>query len=331
MRLSVAEEVMLQENRILKDELNHFRYYLNGSRALPIKLHDVKVGQTIYCDRDDLQGIATGLLLPSISCIDVGPGIRPQRLLDCPVHILVEPWKPYLEKLVVLYPEKFAINGLGTSFLQNALDKSVDTIFLLDVIEHMDKDSGVELINNAKRVARTQVVIFTPLGFMPQHYSEVSESWEGIEHGELQNHLSGWVPADFSDAVTVVCEDYHKADGQIFGAFYSIIYLTELCKSRLIIISEDLPENFSIRLNDVVVVDPAFAELSHLINNVPKRNMLVVPLKTIAEQANISVEILRSSILNFSLLEDYLHEFELIETYGYSADFLLNRYRSNWE
>ena len=41
-------------------------------------------------------------------------------------------------------------------------DKSLDVVVSLDVIEHLEKKDGLRLISEMERVAREQVVIFTP-------------------------------------------------------------------------------------------------------------------------------------------------------------------------
>ena len=61
--------------------------------------------------------------------------------------------------------------------------KSFDAVVALDVIEHLSKEDGYALIRDMETIATSKVVIFTPNGFLPQ----VSK-----EHGDLQEHLSGW-------------------------------------------------------------------------------------------------------------------------------------------
>lgn len=61
-------------------------------------------------------------------------------------------------------------------------EKQFDCCVAADVIEHLHKEDGYQLIRDMERIASTKVVIFTPNGFMPQ---------QG-KRGNLQKHLSGW-------------------------------------------------------------------------------------------------------------------------------------------
>lgn len=65
--------------------------------------------------------------------------------------------------------------------------KSFDAVVALDVIEHMKKDGGMQIIKNMEKIARKKVVIFTPNGFMPQVGKSIYDS-----------HLSGWAAEEMS-------------------------------------------------------------------------------------------------------------------------------------
>jgi hypothetical protein len=322
-------DALVAENRILRNQQLQSRYFLVGSRATTLHIQDVELNQTIHCSSEDIHKIAAGFLQPARSCIDIGPGLRPQRLLDCPLHLLVEPYLVYAEKLVAIYPEKITVVADGVSFLKSVPDRSVDTVFLLDVIEHLDKDDGQILFDRAMKAARRQVVVFTPLGFMPQHFSQ-SVDWDGVVHSELQNHRSGWDPSEFSNAVHIVCEDYHRDGGTIYGAFYSIVSTRESSKPRLILISDGQPQDFEFLDSDVLIADVMFSELSWKISAVPKSNLTIVPLQLIAEESGTDKSILRSTVINFAILEHYLKSFSEVIALGLAADTVLQRHRNGW-
>jgi ubiquinone/menaquinone biosynthesis C-methylase UbiE len=61
-------------------------------------------------------------------------------------------------------------------------DKAVDTVIALDFIEHLSKAEGALALDEFLRVARDEVVVVTPNGFLPQSADE--NPW--------QEHLSGW-------------------------------------------------------------------------------------------------------------------------------------------
>ncbi len=63
-----------------------------------------------------------------------------------------------------------------------------DIVTLFDVIEHLPKDLGWELLAKAEALAARFVLLQTPYGFLEQ----------GPEDGNpFQRHLSGWFPHDF--------------------------------------------------------------------------------------------------------------------------------------
>ena len=320
-------ESLLLENRLLQDQINQLRYFLVGSHGLKIKVSDLQYGQSVYCSKEDLHKVAAGLLEHSVTCADIGPGLRPQRLLDCQVHVLVEPWRRYADQLTTTYPDKLVVSAFATPYLRGMLDKSIDTIFLLDVIEHIEKEEGYALLQEAMRVARVQVVVFTPMGFMPHEVHDTPSDWGDVQHGSTQQHLSGWTPEELPEATHVICEDYHTSSYGTFGAFYSIISPNHKpLPPRLVLVSDELPPSFRLRQNDILVTDVRFAELSHLVNRVPKRNTLVVPLELISQLPSVPLEVLRRTIINLPALIDHMQQFDNVEAIGVAAVVVKQRF-----
>jgi SAM-dependent methyltransferase len=69
-------------------------------------------------------------------------------------------------------------------------DGAVDTVLASEVIEHLPREGGLELIREAERVGRRLALFTTPRGHLPQG-----------SHGgnDLEAHLSGWSERDFAD------------------------------------------------------------------------------------------------------------------------------------
>ncbi len=67
---------------------------------------------------------------------------------------------------------------------------SFDEVVALDLIEHLTKDDGFQLIDAMERVARRKVIIFTPNGFLPQ---------EPYDDNIYQRHISGWSAAEMQE------------------------------------------------------------------------------------------------------------------------------------
>ena len=168
--------------------------------------------------------------------LDIGCGIYPINFFAPKVHIMVEPWKEYVDILKERYKRDskilvFQANALDV--LKTLADKSVDSVFMLDVIEHLEKEDGKILLTEVERVVIEQIVVFTPLGYMPQHIEVDKRDRWGLNGGDFQEHKSGWLPEDFGgDWEYHVCPEFHKYDDDgkelfpAFGAFYAIKNLT---------------------------------------------------------------------------------------------------------
>jgi hypothetical protein len=183
--------------------------------------------------RDELIDQVSKKVLPTNIVLDVGAGIRPQALFVPTVHLIVEPHQPYIEK-TMKHPDEISrrvfLKGTWDEIMPFLPDKSVDTVFAVDVIEHLEKEDGMRFIREAERVAKIQIVIFTPLGLYPQSYEseQATDRW-GMDGGYWQGHRSGWEPGDFtSDWEFLACEAFHLTDQhgesleQPFGAFWAI-------------------------------------------------------------------------------------------------------------
>lgn len=66
--------------------------------------------------------------------------------------------------------------------------KSFDAVVALDVIEHLEKNEGWELLAAIESIARRKVIVFTPNGFLAQ----------GADDNPWQVHLSGWTVEEFT-------------------------------------------------------------------------------------------------------------------------------------
>jgi hypothetical protein len=165
---------------------------------------------------DQLIKEASKFILKTEIVADIGPGIRPMNFFTPKLHILVEPCKVYVDYFFTHNNKAssyIAINSYALEALASMSDKSVDSIFLLDVIEHMPKDCGFKLICEIERVARVQLIVFTPLGFMPQSYHQHDKDAWGLDGAKFQEHLSGWVPEEFEkDWLILACDKFITVD-----------------------------------------------------------------------------------------------------------------------
>ncbi|MFA6513916.1 MAG: class I SAM-dependent methyltransferase [Patescibacteria group bacterium] len=165
--------------------------------------------------------------------LDIGCGIRPQNFITPIVHICAEPFEQYVKTLQKIASEttnrNYVIMQSGWQDVIKILpEESVDTIFILDVIEHLDKNEGERLLKETEKIAKKQIIIFTPLGFLPQKSENKKDAW-GMDGGDWQEHKSGWLPEDFDDSWDIhALKEYHFFDSagikyeKPYGAFYAI-------------------------------------------------------------------------------------------------------------
>lgn len=118
-------------------------------------------------------------------------------------HICVEPYGPYADVL-----ESSGFEVVRKSALEALKETKAQAVYLLDVIEHMEKDEAREVIELSMRA--DQVVIFTPYGFVPQE----SDAW-GMGGEYWQKHRSGWLPEEFPG-----WETYRRA---AIEGFYAVL------------------------------------------------------------------------------------------------------------
>jgi hypothetical protein len=175
--------------------------------------------------------------------LDIGCGIRPQDFVKPTVHICCDPFKPYVQEL-----QKRASNSISNNLvilhaswsdvIRMFPPGSVDTIFLIDVIEHLEKEEGRSILKETVPIARKHLVVFTPLGFLEQSHPDGKDAW-GFDGGKWQEHRSGWDPEDFGEGWdSLVVKDFHQTDnlGEKYevpkGAFVSIYTVENLCLSK---------------------------------------------------------------------------------------------------
>ena len=132
-------------------------------------------------------------LIECASVLDIGAGIRPMNWYTPKEHHCVEPHAPYVKVLMQHGYDVWIFTALDVLSHPEVFETDYEAIYLLDVIEHMEKEEGFEVIALASDRAKKQVVIYTPTGFMEQTHDE----W-GLGGEEWQTHKSGWMPEEFA-------------------------------------------------------------------------------------------------------------------------------------
>ena len=101
-------------------------------------------------------------------------------------HMCVDAFPPYIERLQE--QGRSVVLGKAPEVMEQFEDQSWDCVLLLDVLEHLTRQDAEQALSHAERIARDEVIVFTPNGFLEQH------GWEawGLPHNELQAHRCGF-------------------------------------------------------------------------------------------------------------------------------------------
>jgi len=66
--------------------------------------------------------------------------------------------------------------------------KPFDIVFLVEVIEHLDKQEAQQVLEAAEEICRKQIILTAPVGFLRQ---------QAYDSNLYQEHKSAWNPAEF--------------------------------------------------------------------------------------------------------------------------------------
>ncbi len=202
-----ATEFPLSAYMQISDE---YRYWAGASFSDEIQTNRIDFLPPT-CEPRNFWPILKKRLLQTDLIVDLGSGVRPNFFIGQKLTICVELFEPYLEYLKNTLPgEKVIIIKEDVlSFLKRQPSRSIETIVVTDLIEHLSKTEGQLLIKEIERTVQKQALIVTPKGFMPQHVGEYElDAWE-FTGNVLQNHISGWEPEDFAGWEVTNSKDYY--------------------------------------------------------------------------------------------------------------------------
>ena len=175
-----------------------YRQDLDTFKPQKRKLHTMKGELTNVTTVTEMDHLIKATLGDVYTLLDVGCGIRPQGVIKAKEIIGIDAYKPYVDQAQTgpLWEgsgaplQKVILGDItkGLPFPNN----SFQIVWVSDVIEHLTKEDGKNLLKESKRVASKGVIIRTPYGFLEQN----SDGWDlGGDH--WQKHRSGWIPDDF--------------------------------------------------------------------------------------------------------------------------------------
>ncbi|HLF10560.1 MAG TPA: class I SAM-dependent methyltransferase [Gammaproteobacteria bacterium] len=125
--------------------------------------------------------------------LDLGCGIRPIDWYEPEHHVCVDAHKPYLDRIRATGEKYECVHANALDALRNLKPGVAGAIYCLDMIEHMTREGGAELLRLMLLAQPKQIVVFTPNGFLAQ---DGPDPW-GLGGETWQKHRSGWTQEDF--------------------------------------------------------------------------------------------------------------------------------------
>jgi hypothetical protein len=149
--------------------------------------------------------------------IDVGCGVRPCPAFKCEEYICIEPHQEYVDVLKGWRAPAPSFQVIRqTAEAIEKLPRKGSTVFLLDVIEHMERPAGEGI--KALLEEFDHAVVFTPYGWHEQG-EQNPDPW-GYNGGYWQKHRSAWYPEDFAGWVVHSWNHWHAK--QSTGAILAV-------------------------------------------------------------------------------------------------------------
>lgn len=152
--------------------------------------HKVK-GKRAFSN-DDLVAYLRAEIDPSSTLLDLGCG--PKMYSDplreqCSRILTVDAWS---------WVEPDIVADLETTALKDITTDRWDYVLMLDFIEHLNKQAGLDLIEQVKQVTNKKLFLLTPLEVIWTENHENVDNPDLWCHGnEYDLHKSLWCPEDF--------------------------------------------------------------------------------------------------------------------------------------
>lgn len=148
------------------------------------KLHKSKILGTMfhtldYCLTKELKDCETVL---DLGC---GPSSPLQHCKNIKYSVGVETFKPYIEES--------KRGKIHTEYIDKRIElvdfpnNSFDAVIMIEVLEHLPIDIGLNILRKAEIWAKKKIIVSTPNGYFPM---------DNVDGNIYQKHLSGWSQID---------------------------------------------------------------------------------------------------------------------------------------
>ena len=145
-----------------------------------------------------------------VSVLDVACGLSlKSKYIPAQIRVGVDIYDEYfkhIESEVPYVTVKYDVRKLSEIFVP----KSFDLVIGCDIIEHLEKEEGYELLKQCEEIARKAVISENPRGHVPQ---DIDILGYGGHH--WQTHRSAWQPEEFEElGYKVLVRDYMMSDAK---------------------------------------------------------------------------------------------------------------------
>jgi MoaA/NifB/PqqE/SkfB family radical SAM enzyme len=126
-------------------------------------------------------------LTPESMVLDIGCGTKEvSNSLTCAKVTTIDSWRPFAPDLLC---------DLTLTPALPFADNTFDLVLMIDVIEHLPKEHGFRILEEAKRVSKKNLVLLTPLWWDP-NLTEYSNPKSPYYQNEHNKHVSLWKVED---------------------------------------------------------------------------------------------------------------------------------------
>ena len=147
----------------------------------------------------------------SKTVVELGAGLF-NRLKDVhssvPIKIGIEIWKPYIDRAI--YHDCIKIHG-NLKLYRKLLDGyELNTVMLIDILEHFEKKEAFKLINNLKQDFN-KIILMLPSGKYEQE-----EDCYNLGADDFQKHRSFWYDEDLEKlefTENIIDSFFHNING----------------------------------------------------------------------------------------------------------------------
>jgi len=129
----------------------------------------------------------------------------------------IEIWEPYIQNSI--YDDCIKIHGNIFDYEILLSESDYDTVMIIDVLEHFEKEESIKLIESLKKRFR-KVLLMIPEGNHPQE-----EDVTGFGAHEFQTHKSTWIFSEISEILgfddVIYYKNFHSQAGKDPGCVFA--------------------------------------------------------------------------------------------------------------